>query len=194
MDRVGVFSGTLDPVHIGHIEACLVSLSALNLDTVCVFLEKHPTRKVNVTDYKDRLAMLKLAVAEYRTINVLDFDEDNVTVESALDALDSKFANAKYWYILGSDMLKHIESWNGFEDLMTNFNLCVVLRNNAEKNSVTNHLNKLKENFTKMEYKILPEVWSEVSSSKVRQEIKETGTSKNVNPEVLEYIKNFELY
>lgn len=194
MDKVGVFSGTFDPVHIGHVEACLVSKAALELDTVCILLEKNPARKADVTDYKDRLAMLKLAVAEYGTINVLDFDEDNVTVESALDALDSKFANAKYWYILGSDMLKHIESWAGFEDLMSNFKLCVVLRNNSEKNSVTEHLNIFKESFPKMDYKILPEVWSEVSSSKVRQEIKETGTSKNVNPEVLEYIKNFELY
>ncbi len=194
MRKIGVFSGTFDPIHVAHVESCLVATAALGLDTVCILLEKSPLRKVGVTDYKDRLEMVKLAVAEYRNINVLDFDEDNVTVDSALDVLDSKFASAEYWYILGSDLLKYIEDWQDFNKLIANFNLCVVLRKNSEKDKVVHILRKLSEEYPDLKIKILPEVWSEVSSSRIRQEINKTGTSKLVHPDVLSYIKDNNLY
>lgn len=194
MRKIGVFSGTFDPIHIAHVEDCLVATAALELDTVCILLEKKPVRKVDVTDYKDRLEMVKLATSEYRRINVLDFDENNVTVGSALNVLDSKFANAEYWYILGSDLLKYIENWQDFDKLIANFNLCVVLRKNSEKDAVVSNLKKISEKNPDLKIKILPEVWSEVSSSKIRDEINKTGTSKLIHPDVLNFIKDNILY
>lgn len=194
MERVGVFSGTFDPIHIAHVEACLVATAALNLDTVVILLEKSPTRKKGVADFQDRLRMVKLATAEYKRINVLDIDEDNVTVESALDTLDSKFANAEYWYILGSDVLEHIEKWPNVDTLFQKFNLCVVLRSNDKRSAVEGKLTQIGSTHKELRYKILPEVWSEISSSMIRKQIHETGTSKSVNPDVLTYISDNDLY
>ncbi|MCA9343269.1 hypothetical protein KC950_04645, partial [Candidatus Saccharibacteria bacterium] len=81
-----------------------------------------------------------------------------------------------------------------FDKLIANFNLCVVLRKNSEKDAVVSNLKKISEKNPDLKIKILPEVWSEVSSSKIRDEINKTGTSKLIHPDVLNFIKDNILY
>lgn len=194
MKRIGIFSGTFDPVHRGHVESCVVALGALSLDTVLVLIEKQPRRKQGVADIIDRANMLELAMANYPSLRLVDLDQDNITTKNTLDYLEKHFQDSEYWYIVGSDMLDNIEEWPDFEKLMTKMNLCVVLRDNDQLRQVKEHIEKLRESYKDAKIVILPSVWSPVSSSSAKASLRKGEITSAIDPAVQEYIKRHKLY
>jgi len=193
-DRIGIFSGTFDPVHRGHIEACVVSLGALSLDNVLIFLEKKPKRKNGVADFMDRANMLELATLDFPSLRIVDLGTDNVTTGDVLKYLDNHFPAAEYWYIVGSDMLDHIEDWPESKKLLQRFNICVVLRTNSEQKKAANRIEKLKKDYKDIKFMTLPSVWSPVSSSTIKDELKQGAVMTGLDPAVHEYIRRHQLY
>lgn len=188
--RIGLFSGTFDPIHVGHVEVCLVALGACELDEVLVMIEKNPHRKTSVTDYKHRKAMTDLALADFKTIKRFESPHDNITFQNTLPELAHTYNKADFCLIIGSDMLDHLGQWPAVGEWLPKLELCVVLRTNQEKAKVTKQL----ENLPLKSYKILPAVWSLVSSSVIKKEIAQTGTSEAVHKNVINYIKKHQLY
>lgn len=191
---IGVFSGTFDPFHVAHLEACLVAKAVLELETVAILVEKKPRRKSGVTDYQTRLAMIDLAIQEYPSLRLIESGHDNITVDTAVPLLEQQFDNAEYWYIVGSDMVAHMEDWQNIDALFESMKLCVVLRHNADEAKTTQVLKKLKKRFDHLTYQILPGVWSPVSSSSIRQEIAQQGYSKYLHRDVLKYVIKHNVY
>lgn len=192
--RVGVFSGTFDPFHIAHLEACLVARAACELDTVLIMVEKDPKRKYSVSSYKKRVTMVDLATSEFPSLRLIESGEDNITIDNTLPLLHDQFPGAEYWYIVGSDMVKHLGSWHKPGKLFEHLHLCVVLRSNKDKDQTKKELDKLKKDYKKLNYKIIPEVWSAVSSSKIRKQIKDSGYSPYLHREVMRYILTKDVY
>lgn len=192
--RVGVFSGTFDPFHIAHIEACLVARAACNLDAVLIMVEKAPKRKYKVSSYKKRVAMVDLATSEFPSLCLIESGEDNITIDNTLPLLHNQFPKAEYWYIVGSDIVAHLSSWHNPDKLFEHLKLCVVLRSNEDKVQTKKELEKLKKEYKNVDYIIIPEVWSAVSSSKIRKQIKESGYSPYLHREVMRYILTNDVY
>ncbi len=188
--RIGLFSGTFDPIHVGHIEVCLVALGACELDEVLVMIEKNPHRKEKVTDYAHRKAMTDAALHDFKTIKRFDSPHNNITFENTLPTLANTYNNAQFCLIVGSDMLEHLGDWPGADAWLARLELCVVLRDNTQKSKVTKQLEQL----TPKNYKILPAVWSPVSSSIVKNDIRQNGLSDLVHNNTMNYIKKHRLY
>jgi nicotinate-nucleotide adenylyltransferase len=70
-NRIGIYSGTFDPVHSGHISFALQSLKAAKLDKVYFLPERRPRNKQQVEHFGHRVAMLKRAIKPYPEFNVL---------------------------------------------------------------------------------------------------------------------------
>ncbi len=74
--RIGLFGGTFDPVHIGHIDAATSLFKKLKLDSLYLipaFIS--PLKKqIKPIDHEHRLKMLKIATQEYDYLNVSDYD------------------------------------------------------------------------------------------------------------------------
>ncbi len=194
MKRVGVFSGTFDPFHIAHFEACIVAKAACELDVVTVLVEKSPHRKQKVTSYEKRLAMIDLALQEFPSLRLLEAPGDNITIDNVLPMLRSQFDDAEYWYIVGADMLEHIDAWHNIGALFKSMNLCVVLRDDHSEEVVKDRLKALQKSYGKIHYKILPPVWSPISSSLIRAEIRDSGYSQFVHRKVMKYIAKNNIY
>lgn len=194
MKKIGIFSGTFDPFHRAHLEACLVAKEACSLDSTVVVLEHDPHRKQMVTAYHHRLEMIDLAIQDYPSIRLLEAPADNITFENLWPILTKQFGDAEYWYILGSDLLTHLDQWPAIGAMLKHIKLCVFLRDNADKAEVTALLHKLQSKFGDLEYTLLPQVWSGVSSSRIRDEIHLTGLSDNVDPAVMAYITKNSIY
>ena len=192
--RVGIFSGTFDPVHRGHVESCVVALGALTLDTVLILIEKKPRRKTGVAEFLDRANMVELAVSDFPSLRLVDLESDNVTTDKTLKYLEDNFPEGEYWYIVGSDMLEHIQDWPGHNKLLTNMNLCVVLRDNDDLKPVKKHIAKLQDEYPDTHFVILPSVWSPVSSSSVKAGLKNNEIITALDPAVSEYIQRHRLY
>lgn len=192
--RIGVFSGTFDPVHRGHIESCVVALGALELQIVLLLIEKKPRRKRDVASVMDRANMLELAISDFPSLRIVDLETDNITTDDTLAYLNQHFPETEYWYIVGSDMLRHIEDWPDHDRLLQSMHLCVVLRDNAEQVAVENHVQQLQKAYPDTKFFILPSVWSPISSSQAKAGLQKGEVVTGVDPAVQEYIKRHQLY
>lgn len=187
-NRVGVFSGTFDPVHFGHVEACRSAMTKCALDKVYLLLERSPHRKQLVASFEHRLKMLELATKENPSIIPISLKTENITTRNTLDYLKVKNPESEYWYIFGSDILDHMKSWPDLEKLLNNFHLCVVLRKNSDREAIEQKLEQL----TLTRYDVLPAVWSTVSSTIAKNAL--PSAEDYLNPLVQEYIIDNNLY
>ena len=111
--RVGVFGGTFDPVHVGHLAIALAALESVPLDRV-LFV---PARRSPLKDrdplasVSDRVAMLKAAVATEPRFAVSSAELDREGVSYTVDTLEPLRSEGHLFLILGSDALADLERW-----------------------------------------------------------------------------------
>lgn len=192
--QIGVFSGTFDPFHIAHIEVCLAARASCNLETVLIMVERAPKRKYQVSSYKKRVTMVDLAISEFPSLRLIEPDADNITIDNTLPLLKNQFPKAKYWYIVGSDIVMYLSSWRNLSRLFEHLKLCVVLRTNEDEAQTKSELNKLKKQYKKIDYVIIPEVWPTISSSKIRKQIRDSGYSPFLHRDVMDFILTNNIY
>jgi nicotinate-nucleotide adenylyltransferase len=111
--RVGVFGGTFDPVHVGHLAIALAALESVPLDRV-LFV---PARRSPLKDrdplasVSDRVAMLKAAVASEPRFALSPVEFDREGVSYTVDTLEALRSEGDLFLILGSDALADLERW-----------------------------------------------------------------------------------
>ncbi len=155
MTRIGIFSGTFDPVHAGHVAFALRSIETADLDTVYFIPEAMPRRKSGVTHYAHRVAMLRLALRPYQKLQVLELPDKQFSMQKTVPRLRAKFGDASLHMLVGSDVLAMLsseearEQWPGYEQLLTQFKLVVGVRSELEQVAIQEMLVKLQpEGFT----------------------------------------------
>lgn len=127
--RIGVLSGTFDPVHRGHVAFAVAALKQCSLDKVVFLPERRPRGKVGVSDFNHRLKMLKLVTKQSNKLGVLALDEQKFTIQHTLPALKEHFANAQLVLLCGSDVVRTFGfRWPGLEELLATCELAVSLR------------------------------------------------------------------
>lgn len=134
MSKIGIFSGTFDPVHKGHIAFALKAAEAAGLDKVYLLPEAVPRRREGATHYAHRIAMLRLAVKPHRKLAVLDLPDKQFTVARTLPRLKKNFAGDELYLLLGSDVAPYLGSgaWPGTQRLLESVRLIVGLRAGAD--------------------------------------------------------------
>lgn len=192
--KIGIFSGTFDPIHKAHLRVCEMAIESCNLLAVFIVVEKLPYKKPQVTEYQQRVKMIKLAIGQNPKISLLETNKDNITVDNILPLLRSQMPNAEYWYIVGSDLIEYLPTWQNVGKILNNFKLGIVLRRTKDKTKTEAIFKKLKQENKILNYKILPEVSPTVSSSKIRSQIKSSRKSQYLSKDVLNYINTNNIY
>lgn len=111
--RLGIFGGTFDPVHVGHLAIARAALEAVPLDRV-LFV---PARRSPLKDRgpfageADRLAMLQLAIADEPRFAVLDDELEREGPSYTVDTIDRLAGEDELFLILGSDALIDFPRW-----------------------------------------------------------------------------------
>jgi cytidyltransferase-like protein len=90
-NKIGLFSGTFDPVHKGHIEFALKAQNKCDLEHIYFMPEESPRRKESVTDLEHRQNMLAVATSEYEALRVLNIGQERFSVQETLPVLLSGF-------------------------------------------------------------------------------------------------------
>ena len=115
--RVGVFGGTFDPIHLGHLAVARSIQSSLGLDNVTFVPAGQPWLKADtpVSHVKDRVQMLRLALARRRAFELSTIEADrpgpSYTVDT-MEALQRQLgSDADLFFLLGSDALMDIAKW-----------------------------------------------------------------------------------
>jgi nicotinate-nucleotide adenylyltransferase len=114
---IGVFGGTFDPPHLGHMALAEAALAQLNLDRLLWMLTPDPPHKQGqpITPVKHRLAMLELTLAGYPEFELSRLELDRPGPHYALDTvtlLAEKNPDADIVYLMGGDSLRNLPIWD----------------------------------------------------------------------------------
>lgn len=128
MSRIGIYSGTFDPVHAGHITFALQAMEAASLDRVYFLPERRPRAKQHVEHFGHRVAMLNRAIAPYPQFEVLEMVDVSFSVQRTLPELRRLFEGDELIFLFGSDVIPGLQNWPNVERFLTGAELVVGLR------------------------------------------------------------------
>ncbi len=123
MARIGIFGGTFNPVHTGHVRLCRQCMKSLQLDSMLVIPAKIPPHKdaPALAPDNDRIAMLKRAFAGL-PVTVSDIEcrlsGKSYTVRT-LRLLKEQYPDDDFYLLIGSDMLYTFEQWREYETILS---------------------------------------------------------------------------
>jgi len=134
MERIGIFGGSFDPPHLGHILAAKSAAQALGLTKVLLIPayqvpNKEPSAEAPTP--KQRLEMTALAVGEDETLEVSDIELLRPGKSYTCDtvrALAERFPGAELTLILGSDAFRGFGQWKNADEIMAQVRLAVLAR------------------------------------------------------------------
>ena len=125
LKRFGVFGGSFDPVHVGHLSIAQQILNGLKLECVILLPAAAPPHKQDgrkMASAADRLAMCELAVLNMHGLAVSDFEIQrggvSYTVETAKAVREAYGSKAKIYFVIGSDSLADLPHWYHIEELL----------------------------------------------------------------------------
>ena len=131
--RIGVYGGSFDPVHFGHLVPVEEARRKLALDEILFVPAFQPPHKPfgPSAPSHHRFAMLALALEEYPAFRLSDFEVarggTTYTIET-LRHLRAARADREFLLVLGSDSLTRITTWRSWQELLTEFHVAVVER------------------------------------------------------------------
>ncbi len=184
MGSVGIYAGTFDPVHDGHVAFALAATRRENLEKVVMLPERKPRNKTQVTPFDDRLAMLKLAVQKHPLLEVVEFQEEQFDITTTLPALQQRYGR-DLSLLVGADVVKTLHLWPDMEKLVRQAAFIVALRQNDSRDEITKALVQIGARFV-----CFSSPNKQVASSSIRQK----GHKKHLDPKVQEYIAVKQLY
>jgi nicotinate-nucleotide adenylyltransferase len=131
-NRVGIFGGSFDPVHNGHISVVKSFLKSGLIDEVLVLLTPNPPHKNSEgADYEHRLKMLKLAFRGMDKVVVSDLERKlpspSYTVQT-IEYLQKKNPDTNYFYCLGEDSIKDFQTWHRYSEILEMVSILVAER------------------------------------------------------------------
>lgn len=198
--KVGIFGGTFDPVHLGHLRAAEEIRETFGLERVYfvpAFIPPHK-RNQGVTEAKERLVMLKKALKGRKGFFVSDIEIKRGGISYTLDTLlyfEGLFN--ELYFILGEDAFLEMETWYRFEELFFHSNFIVMVRSKDNNKSEIFLPSFLSEFFKKKEDRIyehqsgkelfFAEITNlSISSTMIRNLVKEGRSIKYLVPEPVE--------
>ena len=212
--RVGIFGGSFDPIHIGHLLIAEQFAQDLKLDKVKFIPAKVSPFKVGYepTSDKHRLEMLKLAVGANPNFEVDPIELNRGGVSYTIDTVnalqqtghslqqtgsgDIDGLGAKYYLLVGADSLKDFKKWKSPAELLRSVSL-VVARRGGEPEPCWGELEGIvtAEEIEQIQSRKLELPAVEVSSSDIRRRIEQGRSIRYLLPAAVEvYIKEHGLY
>lgn len=190
--RIGIFSGTFDPVHKGHIAFALEAARVCRLDKVIFLPERLPRAKQNVTDIQHRLAMLRAATAEHPGLETALLRSSQFTVQQTLPEILQLCGDAKLTLLIGSDVAQTFaRRWDGLGELFANVSLAIGMRHGSDPDKITSILQTLGATQPQaVRYTFISSPNATAASSHVR-----TGRqSAAITPATASYMQKLKLY
>jgi nicotinate-nucleotide adenylyltransferase len=132
-ERIGIFGGTFDPPHLGHLILASEALAQLTLDRLLWVLTSVPPHKLGqpISPLEDRLAMLRLAVADEPAFTVSQVDINRPGPQYTVDTLRllaKENPGVTLILLLGGDSLHDLTKWHEPLQLVAECNEIGVMR------------------------------------------------------------------
>lgn len=194
MKRIGIYSGSFDPVHEGHLAFALQAIDRASLDKVYFLAERSPRWKQGVRALEHREAMLSLATKNNTSLGQLIVDDDRFTVELTLPRLEARFAGARLVFLMGDHVFMRLATWGNVKTLISKVDFVVGLRR-IDQAQIEQQIVLLKK-LTNVSPKvtIVKTDLHLASSSKVRNALRHGLAPQGLPDAIARYIKKHGLY
>jgi nicotinate-nucleotide adenylyltransferase len=133
MDRLGIFGGTFDPPHCGHLKLAEEAVLQLNLDLVLWVLTPDPPHKRGrrITPWQYRLEMVTAAIINHQKFAISRVDIDRPPPHFAVDTihlLRNSYPAYEFVYLIGGDSLRDLPDWHTPDLFLESIDWLGVLR------------------------------------------------------------------
>lgn len=198
MKRLGIFGGTFNPIHLGHLNLVENAAQELELDQVLIIPTFIPPHKEtsDLVEGKHRLAMCQLAVQNIPMLQVSDIELRRGGASYTyltLEKLHGDYPDAQLFFIVGGDMLLSFRQWMHWERVLDLAMLCAAPRTPEERPALQEEaavLAKIGHGCRVLEAPIL-----EMSATEIRRCIQQgESTESFIAPQVAQYIADHGLY
>lgn len=168
MGCVGIYSGTFDPVHEGHLDFCLEAIKNCGLDAVYMMPEANPRGKTSVTALLERIDRMQEATKAYPFIKVMRLESERFTVTETLPELRRLLGeDVKMKLLIGSDVARNLHLWEDLPVLLSEVSLVVGLRGEDTAEDVDVIMSQMGESCA-VKYEVVKTRYPHVSSTKIR--------------------------
>jgi nicotinate-nucleotide adenylyltransferase len=197
-ERVGLFGGTFDPPHVGHLILAAEARSQLELTRVLWTVTPDPPHKQDqvITPLEHRLAMVKLAIEDEPSFELSDIELNRPGPHYTLDTirlLAEQNPGAEIVPILGGDSLNDLPSWHKPKEILYAAHWVGVMRRPGETANLQELERQLPGISSKIHYVDAPLL--EIASREIRSRAASGKPYRYYLPEpVYEYIEQHHLY
>lgn len=202
--KIGLFGGSFNPIHNGHLHLAESVKNACALDRVLLMPTGTAPHKSSAeyAPAEHRLAMCRLAAAPYDWMCVSD-DEirkngKSYTVETLRD-LQARYPYDQWTLMIGSDMLLTFDAWYCWQEILTRAAVCAVSRHTDDAELLRTKADVLRRQMVTMnvdcEICVLSVRAFPVSSTQIREKVQKNENCSCLLPEnVVQYIDEHDLY
>lgn len=195
--KIGLFGGTFDPIHIGHLIIMENVINAMNLDKIYILPNSNPPHKLQnkKTDIKIRLKMVREAIKDNHKIEINDYDYRNNSIHYTYQTIDyfkKTYPDDEFYFIIGEDSFLDIKKWKNYKQILKE-NLIVFKRYSEINSSLLSEINEIKK-YNKNIY-LIDNMALDISSTLIRSLVKDKKSIKYlVDDKVIEIISKENLY
>jgi len=168
--KIGIYPGTFDPVHAGHIAFGNETLKMCGLDEIIFLPDPSPRGKSNATHASERLILLNEATASIENIRVVALGNETFTVHKTLPKLREQFGDSELTLLVGSDVVRtFLYRWEGLDILLRQVSLAIGMRNGDSPDEMELIINELEnEHGITIPYELIVTQYADVSSSQLK--------------------------
>jgi len=199
---IGLFGGTFDPIHHGHLIAARSVAEQLSLGRVIFLPSSSPPHKVEpeILAPKHREAMVRLAVVDEPLFECHDFDlrrpGPSFTIETVQHFREVSGAGAELCWIIGADSLADLSSWHRAAELVEQCRIVTAVRPGWDELPRARLGEALSDRQIETLFgNVVPTPLIDISSTDIRRRVREGRSIRFLVPEAVErYIKEHGLY
>jgi nicotinate-nucleotide adenylyltransferase len=186
-ERVGLFGGSFDPVHLGHLAAAEFALSKTKIDRVVFVPVGKPWQKpAPIASAADRMNMLNLSIEANDLFSSSDIEIKTEKTSYMIDTVNEfseLYSGSAISLILGADAAHSLPTWHRYQELIQKVDVVVIAREFQEMPAL------------EFEFEFLPMQLVEVSSSQIRNMVANDENFQELVPKkVHDYIFAHKLY
>lgn len=180
--KIGIYSGTFDPVHKGHVAFAQAAIISVGLQEMRILPEREPFGKFGVTSFNHRLSMARDMFIDKR-MRVLEPQSARVTYDDISYLVQP---SNELYLCLGSDVVFGLKTWNSIDSFIKQVRFIIGVRNEKDRHRI--HVFMAHMGIEKERYVCISTPASGISSSQVRLDI------SLADKKIQDYIQRHQLY
>jgi nicotinate-nucleotide adenylyltransferase len=208
-DYMGIFGGSFDPIHKGHIESLKSVTEKFNLSKVLVIPNKvSPLKDLSVANSLEKIKMLEIAFKDFKEIEIEDYElnkEGPSFMIETLQYLDNKLGKKKHFLlIIGEDSFQSFHLWKNYQHIIKMTSILVMnrpgLNNDLTKKAIELHQDCIENtygdnNFKKGKIYFIRIKPNPASSTHIRENIDDQSVlAEGLDDDVFKYLQEHKIY